>query len=178
MLKLITDILAGDLKAQARQTSVVGVLAALAALLAVAGLAFAIAALRTWLAQRFDAIAADLILCGAFLVVAGAFALSAKLVGSRPPPPAPAAELGDLAPLAMGLVAEWLKSRPAAEARMAAYGGAEADEHEAGLKTGGPGDDAGLKTGGPDIGAGLGGAALAVLPALMIGLLLGRKSKS
>jgi hypothetical protein len=170
VLKLIATILTGNLEAHARRATTIGALIAFAAFLAIVGLAYAIAALRTWLATRYDPITADLSLCAAFLVVAVGFAIAARIVSNQPPPPDPGAALtGVLAPMALGIMAEWLKSRPATAPRPQPARAAE-------VETPAPAADA-SPTEAVHGAANLGGVALAILPALFIGLLLGRKSR-
>jgi hypothetical protein len=160
MLNLIADILTGRLKAQARQRAIVVALAGLATLMIVIALAHALSALRTWLSARYDPIVADLIVGGGFLVVALVFAIAANIVASRKPAVDPNAALtGALAPMALAMVVEWMKPRgdkpaaaPEQAPRAADVNGAEPPaDHKAG------------------------GALLALLPLVAVGLLLGRK---
>ena len=78
MLNLLVDLLTGRLKAQARQRAIVLALFSLAALMLVVALAHALAALRTWLAARYDSILADLIVGGGFVILAAILALASR----------------------------------------------------------------------------------------------------
>jgi hypothetical protein len=174
VLNLIATILTGRLKAQAKQGMNIGILAAIAGFLAIVGLAYALAALRTWLVTRFDSITADLILCGAFLIVAMGFALAAWIVGRRPPPVDQSAALtGALAPLLLGILAEWAKPRgqtPAARPTPAAA--VQTPSEQAEPTAAHVAASAAARSGGE-----IGGALLALVPVLVAGILLGRKGR-
>lgn len=165
MVRLVVSILTGSLQAQARRRAIILGFAAIAALLALVAIGYALGALHVWLAARYDPIVASLAFAGGFLIFALGFAVAALIVSRRPPPPDPAAALtGALAPMALALAAEWLKPRsdvrpataPEPTPAEAAQGAPEAtatnaEPHVAGV------------------------AALALVPALIVGLLIGRR---
>lgn len=168
MLRLVVSVLTGSLQAQARRRAIILGLAAVAALLALVALGYGLGALHVWLAARYDPIVASLVFGGGFLIFALGFAVAALIVARRPPPPDPAAALtGALTPMALALAAEWLKPRDAHPAQAAGPPPEPAPAETA---------DGGAQAK-PDSSV-AGAAALALVPALIVGLLIGRRLRS
>lgn len=177
MIRLVVSILTGSLQAQARRRAIILGLAAVAALLALIAMGYGLGALHVWLAARYDAIVASLVFGGGFLVFALGFAVAALIVARRPPPPDPAAALtGALAPMALALAAEWLKPRGE---ELREKGRREAENANPGPEE--PQQSASARaaetqaTGATPQHGGAGVAALVLVPAVVVGLLIGRR---
>ena len=168
MIRFAVSILTGNLQAQARRRAIISGLAAVAALLALIAAGYGLGALHVWLAARYDPIVASPVFGGGFLIFALGFAVAALIVARRPPPPDPAAALtGALAPMALALAAEWLKPR---DARPAQAASPQRESAPAEPTDGGAQSKSESSVGGA--------AALALVPALIVGLLIGRRLRS